>query len=99
MLNSCHLMKPVLGPLVNVRCLSYQQRLPSQPVPPLQQTCERYLSLLEPIVEAHELKSAKLLVDKFLEAGGVGEKLQKSLERKARSTDNWVSPTAVKVSL
>uniref|UniRef100_A0A3Q0RPX7 Carnitine O-acetyltransferase a n=1 Tax=Amphilophus citrinellus TaxID=61819 RepID=A0A3Q0RPX7_AMPCI len=93
MMNSCHLMKPVSGILVNGRYLTYQQGLPSLPVPPLQQTCERYLSLLEPIVEVHELKRTKQLVEKFLESGGVGEKLQRSLERKAQNTNNWVSLT------
>lgn len=95
LVSSCHLMKTVSRTWVNGRCLTYQQALPTQPVPTLQHTCERYLILLEPFVEVDELKRTKQLVQEFLKPGGVGEKLQKGLERKAHNTDNWVSLTAV----
>ena len=66
-----------------------QEGLPSLPVPPLKQTCERYLAMLEPIVSEEELEHTRQLVAEFLQ-GGVGERLQKSLERRARKTENWV---------
>uniref|UniRef100_A0A3B4FE46 Carnitine O-acetyltransferase-like n=1 Tax=Pundamilia nyererei TaxID=303518 RepID=A0A3B4FE46_9CICH len=91
LVSSCHLMKPVSRTWVNGRCLTYQQALPTQPVPTLQHTCERYLILLEPFVEVDELKRTKQLVQEFLKPGGVGEKLQKGLEKKALNTDNWLA--------
>uniref|UniRef100_A0A671UQD0 Carnitine O-acetyltransferase n=1 Tax=Sparus aurata TaxID=8175 RepID=A0A671UQD0_SPAAU len=72
------------------RSLVHQEGLPKLPVPPLKQTCERYLAALEPIVSDEELKHTRELVEEFLK-GGVGERLQKGLERRARKTDNWLS--------
>uniref|UniRef100_A0A672JN60 Carnitine O-acetyltransferase-like n=1 Tax=Salarias fasciatus TaxID=181472 RepID=A0A672JN60_SALFA len=72
------------------RSLVHQEGLPKLPVPPLKQTCERYLATLEPIVSEEELEHTRELVQEFLK-GGVGERLQKGLERRARKTENWLS--------
>uniref|UniRef100_A0A7N8WYE4 Carnitine O-acetyltransferase-like n=1 Tax=Mastacembelus armatus TaxID=205130 RepID=A0A7N8WYE4_9TELE len=72
------------------RSLVHQEGLPKLPVPPLKQTCEHYLAALEPIVSKEELEHTRQLVEEFFK-GGVGERLQKSLERRARKTDNWLS--------
>uniref|UniRef100_A0A3B4ZU04 Carnitine O-acetyltransferase-like n=1 Tax=Stegastes partitus TaxID=144197 RepID=A0A3B4ZU04_9TELE len=89
LVKSCHLVKSVSASLVTGRYFTHQTGLPRMPVPPLQQTCERYLSLLEPIVEVDELKRTKALVEEFQKAGGVGERLQRCLEIRAQNTDNW----------
>uniref|UniRef100_A0A3Q0RFV5 Carnitine O-acetyltransferase a n=1 Tax=Amphilophus citrinellus TaxID=61819 RepID=A0A3Q0RFV5_AMPCI len=88
---SCQLVKPVPMTLVTSRYLNHQKGLPHVPVPPLRETCESYISFLEPIVEEDELKQTKQLVEEFMKEGGVGEKLQRMLEKKACNTDNWVS--------
>lgn len=87
MVKPCHLVRPATQ--IQERSLVYKEGLPKLPVPPLKQTCERYLAMLEPIVSEEELDHTRQLVEEFLK-GGVGERLQKGLERRARKTDNWV---------
>ncbi|CAL8295078.1 unnamed protein product [Gadus morhua 'NCC'] len=83
-------LRPVGVHHVPERSVVTQEDLPRLPVPPLKQTCERYLAMLEPIVSEEELEHTRQLVADFLQ-GGVGERLQKSLERRARKTENWLS--------
>lgn len=42
-------------------------------------------------MDEEELSHTKELLAEFQKAGGVGERLQKGLERRARKTENWVS--------
>ncbi|XP_028427277.1 carnitine O-acetyltransferase-like [Perca flavescens] len=92
------LVKPVSSTLVAGRNLSQQKELPKMPAPPpLQQTCDIYLSYMEPMVEVKELKRTKELMEEFRKAGGVGERLQRSLERKADNVENWMTDHFMKV--
>ncbi|KAL3976127.1 solute carrier family 25 (mitochondrial phosphate transporter), member 3 [Sarotherodon galilaeus] len=88
MVKTCHLVRPVTQILA--RPLTHQEGLPKLPVPPLKQTCERYLAALEPLVSDEEMDHTRKVVQEFLK-GGVGERLQKGLERRARKTDNWLT--------
>lgn len=87
----CHLVKPVSATRVSGRYLTHQKGLPTLPVPCLQQTCERYITALEPILEADELQHTKELVEDFKKVGGVGRSLQCALEERAHNCENWVS--------
>lgn len=98
LMKPCHLVKPVSASRIPGRYLTHQKGLPSLPVPPLQQTCERYITALEPIIEIDELKHTKELVEEFQKAGGIGERLQRSLEKRAGNTENWLSEWWVQVA-
>ncbi|KAM7393451.1 hypothetical protein PAMA_008210 [Pampus argenteus] len=93
MMRSCGLVKPVSATRVTGRYLIQQKGLPILPVPTLQQTCERYLTAVEPFVEVDELKHIKEQLEELQKPGGVGERLQRGLERRAHVTGNWVSST------
>lgn len=94
----CHLVKPVSATRISGRYLTHQKGLPTLPVPPLQQTCDRYISALEPIVHKEELTHTKKLVEEFQKPGGDGERLQKALEKRASGTENWLSEWWVQVA-
>uniref|UniRef100_A0A4W6F6N0 Carnitine O-acetyltransferase a n=1 Tax=Lates calcarifer TaxID=8187 RepID=A0A4W6F6N0_LATCA len=98
MLSLATKLLPVSATRVAGRYLAHQQGLPRLPVPSLQQTCERYVTALEPIVEVDELKHTKELVQEFQKAGGVGERLQRGLEKRAQNTENWLSEWWVQVA-
>ncbi|XP_032395126.1 carnitine O-acetyltransferase isoform X1 [Etheostoma spectabile] len=91
LMKPCHLVKPVSAARVSGRYLTHQKGLPTLPVPHLQQTCERYVRALEPILKVDELKQTRELVDEFQKPGGIGERLQRSLEKRAQNTENWLS--------
>nr|XP_003229729.2 PREDICTED: carnitine O-acetyltransferase [Anolis carolinensis] len=85
------LLQPVSSGRLPGRYVSHQEGLPPLPVPPLPQTLERYVLALQPIVSPEELAHTRDLVRDFLKPGGVGERLQKGLERRARKHENWLS--------
>nr|XP_058927954.1 carnitine O-acetyltransferase isoform X2 [Kogia breviceps] len=84
-------LKPTSLMKVSSRFKTHQDSLPRLPVPPLQQTLDHYLKALQPIVSEEEWAQTKQLVEEFQTAGGVGERLQKGLERRARKMENWLS--------
>ncbi|KAI5615482.1 carnitine O-acetyltransferase [Silurus asotus] len=85
------LVKPVCLSKIPGRYLAHQESLPKLPVPPLKQTCDHYLAALEPIVTPEELQHTQRLVEEFQLPGGLGDKLQSSLERRAKKLENWLS--------
>lgn len=73
------------------RFKAHQDSLPRLPVPPLQQSLDHYLKALQPIVSQEEWAQTKQLVEEFQTSGGVGERLQKGLECRAKKSENWLS--------
>lgn len=69
--------------------------VPPQPVPPLAHTLQGYLKALEPLLPPEELSHTCRMVQEFGRPGGLGARLQKGLEKRARNTKNWVSELSV----
>nr|XP_003407692.1 LOW QUALITY PROTEIN: carnitine O-acetyltransferase [Loxodonta africana] len=84
-------LKPTSLTRVSGRFKAHQDALPRLPVPSLQQSLDHYLKALQPIVSEEEWTQTKQLVDEFRTPGGVGARLQKGLERRAKKTENWLS--------
>lgn len=70
------------------RTFQYDEDLPNLPVPPLQQTLDRYLYWVRPHVTDEEFETTKDLVRKF--ESGVGKELQEMLLAHASQKKNWL---------
>lgn len=62
--------------------------LPPLPLPKLDDTIERYYESLKPFGTSDELKNSRKILDEF--KNGLGQKLHKILEEKAKKSKNWV---------
>nr|XP_046206512.1 carnitine O-acetyltransferase-like isoform X2 [Oncorhynchus gorbuscha] len=87
----CRLVKPMSVTILPERSSHHQDNLPKLPVPPLRQTFERYLLMLEPLLSEEEMDHTRKLVKEFLIPEGVGDRLQRSLERRASNKENWLT--------
>lgn len=74
---------------------SNPQKLPYLPAPKLNDTLNKFLETAEPHLTAERFENTKNLVREFAKNGGVGEKLQQLLEKRAETKENWLSdPTS-----
>jgi len=67
---------------------SFQEDLPSLPIPELEETCKRYLDSLRPLQSAKEFADSQVAVKEFLKYDG--PKLQKSLKEYAEGKANYI---------
>lgn len=71
--------------------LAKQDSLPPLPVPPLQQTMDKYLLAIKPLVDEEDFDYTKDLVEDFLKPGGDGEVLHNKLVQRAKTEKNWLA--------
>ncbi|KAL5484736.1 hypothetical protein EMCRGX_G021281 [Ephydatia muelleri] len=69
----------------------HQRALPKLPVPPLQQTLNKYITSVQPLLSAEDLERTKHIVHEFGRSGGIGEVLQQALVQRANTQENWLS--------
>ena len=65
-----------------------QADLPKLPVPPLEDTCDRYIQTLTPLLSEQELAATKAAVDRFLASDG--PKLQAALREYAADKASYI---------
>ncbi|XP_046459973.1 carnitine O-acetyltransferase-like isoform X1 [Daphnia pulex] len=70
---------------------SHYAKLPSLPVPKLNQTLEQYIRTVKPLLTKDEFVITEQVAKNFGAPGGVGEKLQHMLEEKGAKEKNWLS--------
>lgn len=73
----------------NPMMLSAQSSLPSLPIPTINETCERWLASVKPLVDADEYQECLNLTNEF--KNGIGPKLQNYLHLKRLLSTNWCS--------
>lgn len=71
--------------------LAKQDSLPPLPVPSLQQTMDKYLLAVKPLVDEEDYEYTKDLVKDFLKPNGDGEMLHDKLLQKAKTEKNWLA--------
>lgn len=69
------------------RTFASQDKLPKLPVPPLEETCKRYLRALSALQSHHEHAETKRAVEEFLK--GEGPRIQKKLQEYAADKDRY----------
>ncbi|GFS06517.1 choline O-acetyltransferase [Elysia marginata] len=82
---------PVHVLLVTRKFLRRKHALPKLPVPELQSTLDKYLSLIRTVVSPSEYARTKRIVEQFLKPGGQGDLLQEYLLQRQHGTDNWAN--------
>jgi len=72
--------------------LRFQDSLPRLPVPTLQETAERYIKSVHPILSKPEFEHTQKVVADFVKPGGHGESLQQKLiaKREDPNIKNWL---------
>lgn len=73
------------------RTLSKQSSLPRLPVPILEMSINKYLMAIKPLLNELDFDNTKKIAADFSKNGGVGEKLQKLLVERSKSTENWMA--------
>ncbi|KAK3925823.1 Choline O-acetyltransferase [Frankliniella fusca] len=63
--------------------------LPKLPLPPLQQTVDRYLDAVRPLVPPAAFERTRNIAKAFAAPAGPGPRLQRALEKRRECTANW----------
>jgi len=79
-----------MAPLPPEKWFPHQDELPPLPLPSLEDTCERYLESVQPLLTPEAFEHTKAIVADFKRPGGAGMSYQEELQAKAASERNWM---------
>ena len=73
--------------------LRFEDSLPRLPVPTLEETAQRYLKSVHPLLSKTEFEATTKAVNEFVAPGGPGEELQKRLVARRENPEirNWIA--------
>jgi carnitine O-acetyltransferase len=73
--------------------LRYENSLPKLPVPSLAETAAKYLKSVHPLLSPSEFQRTENAIKEFVKPGGIGEKLQTKLVKRAQDPEckNWLA--------
>ncbi|XP_048586991.1 carnitine O-acetyltransferase isoform X2 [Nematostella vectensis] len=71
--------------------MALENDLPKLPVPALDDTMDKYLNAIRPLINDDDFENTQELVNEFRKKDGIGEILQEKLLEKAKKTDNWMA--------
>ncbi|CAK8691317.1 unnamed protein product [Clavelina lepadiformis] len=71
------------------KLFALQEYLPKYPLPKLEETCKRTLSMVKPLVNEKEYATIQEAIDELKQ--NEGPKLQKILEKRYKTEENWLS--------
>ncbi|KAK9768335.1 Carnitine O-acetyltransferase mitochondrial [Basidiobolus ranarum] len=82
----------VLDPISVIIMYRFQNSLSKLPVPKLEDTCQKYLKSVRPLLDDQAYAKTEVAVKDFLKPGGQGEELQKRLLARASDAKvvNWL---------
>lgn len=81
-----------------VSTTSNPDQLPQLPVPKLEDTLQKYLRSVQPLLSTDSFEQTKRLVNEFSQKNGTGAKLHDLLHKKAAKTENWLADWWIKVA-
>lgn len=75
----------------NLTSSTNPDNLPHFPVPKLEETLQKFLLSVQPLLSTQSFKKTENLISEFGKSKGLGEQLQRLLQNRADKHENWLS--------
>ncbi|XP_065321965.1 carnitine O-acetyltransferase-like isoform X1 [Gordionus sp. m RMFG-2023] len=94
----CYISKYAFGTYKEAICNINSKKLPNLPLPSLNQTLQKYLKSVRPLLNDLEYNTSQNIVTTFGIKDGIGENLQKLLLERVKNSSNWLTEWWLKAS-